>query len=161
MSNSKELINSFSNNFKKIINENKFYLYILLAIVIIGYITYKLSYKKRVSDKLTYLNNNLIYDKPRLQLDFCGVDNSLKDFFYSGIIVNTSENSITIHEDYNENIDFYLIGLSSEFIITFDKIPNKLFKIKKLKNKHSIIFSKNENDDILTKQDKTIIEKTA
>ena len=31
--------------------------------------------------KLKYVDNNLIYDKKRLQLDFCGINNSRNDTF--------------------------------------------------------------------------------
>ena len=71
--------------------------------------------KKRINDKLKYINNTLTYDKPRLQIDFCGVDNSLKDKFRSKLTFDHNENSITLN---NNNIDLYDLVLSSEFYVT-------------------------------------------
>jgi hypothetical protein len=140
-----EYIKTIKSNIKK----NIFYVVISIAILLIILLTYKFSRKKRINDKLKYINNTLTYDKPRLQIDFCGVDNSLKDNFISKLIFDHNENSIELYE--NNNIDLYDLGLSSEFYVTLENTlesdnTSKYYKIEKVMSSKKLKFRRGEND---------------
>ena len=93
---------------------------IILIIFLIAIIIFTIYYSEmlRPKNKLKSISNGLVYKEDRLQLDFCGIDNSIKDTLRTSITVNTNENSILF---LNKNINVYDIGLSSEYYIDIKK----------------------------------------
>ena len=93
---------------------------IILILFLIAIIIFTIYYSEiiRPKNKLKSISNGIVYKEDRLQLDFCGIDNSIKDTIRTSITVNTHENSILF---LNKNINIYEIGLSSEYYIDIKK----------------------------------------
>ena len=136
----KELIIAFFIKYKSIIIRNTTSIILLVVICVFIYLAYNFSKKKRITDKLHYLNNVLDYDKPREQIDFCGIDNNIRDVIYCDAEFNTINNTIEIIN----NIDLFNIGLSSEYFLDLkktdiiDNATGDKYRIKKLESSTKI-----------------------
>ena len=67
----KEIIVYSFLQFYYLIKDNKYVVGLIIFIIIILIFTYFYSEKVRISRKLTAINNSLVYDSPRLQIDYC------------------------------------------------------------------------------------------
>ena len=153
------MIKLYIDKLKEIINNNILYISIIVSIILIIYITYRFSPNKRITNKIEYINNTLIFDKPRVQLDFCGIDNSSQDNFKSKIqIVN---NTISILDD-DDTINLYELGLSSEYFIQLENTKNNetrkndFLRIKEIKDRKTMIILYEDNNSKLT--DETTVD---
>ena len=139
----KKMIIDFLIKYKSIIIRNTTSLILLVVICVLIYLAYNFSKKKRIGDKLHYLNNVLVYDKPREQIDFCGIDNNIRDVLYCSAKFDTINNTIEIVG--TTNIDLFNIGLSSEYFLDLKKTDLPLdnatgdkYRIKKLESSTKI-----------------------
>ena len=79
--------------FNKFTYKYRYYIIIIIAIICVLYFCYIYSESYRVKNKLKYITDNLNYTKDKLTLDFCGVDNDVKDIFKSDIKLHLGPNS--------------------------------------------------------------------
>ena len=142
----KQKIVEFLTQYKEILIKNLNAIILVILIGVIIYLTYFYSEKRRVKGLLKHIDNNYIYDKPRLTYDFCGVDTGAMDSVYlSNVTINAINNTLTI--DPNQ-VDFHKLGLSSEYFIDIVDKNNTLnnnqsgnkYKIKRVIDKNTIEF---------------------
>ena len=141
----KEIIVSTLLQIYYLIKDNKNVVGLIIFIIIVLIITYFYSEKVRVSRKLSYLNNALSYESPRLQIDFCGNSNNNIDKLLATIkpYINPDDitkNGIEIIDDANNKINLWDYNLSSEYVLEikgklngkYDNLINKPYKIKNI-----------------------------
>jgi hypothetical protein len=59
------------NDVMTLVKSNMTIIIVIIIIIIVMYLTYTFSENNRIKKKLISLNNTIIYDKPRLSLDYC------------------------------------------------------------------------------------------
>ena len=132
----KEIITSFIVNIYILLKNNLNIVILVSIIVIILILTYYFSENNRVSRKLYYLNNKLVYDTPRLQIDYCGIWDNTKDKVIVKIKKYNNGIKITDPEDFN----LWKYNLSSEYIVeikgksntTYDNLVNQPYKVESI-----------------------------
>ena len=145
--------------FKKVsVFVEKNFLIIILVSLLIAVIIFTYFYSDffRPKNKIKKLTNNLTYNKDRERIDFCGVDNSVKDKIRSGVILNKLENSIVF---LNKYVNLYDLGLSSEYYINIDNTDHnnnsnsKYYKVAKVSNYNKIYLQKSEDSEYIKKNE--------
>jgi hypothetical protein len=134
----KEIITSFLLNIYILFKHNTNIVILIFIILIVIVVTYLFSKQRRILSKLNYINNNLTYDKPRLTIDYCGINNNNKDKLL--VKINPLHNGITILPQNNKKIDLWKYNLSSEFVVEikgkynhkYDNMVNEPYKIKNI-----------------------------
>ena len=101
---------------KQFYQKNKKMIVIIILFTIIVYATYLYTPNRRIKSKIDYVTSNLVYDKKRVQIDFCGIDNDVADTLRSSIRFNIDEASIEFLNPY-QNISISLSGLLSSSIL--------------------------------------------
>ena len=138
----KEIIVSTLLQIYYLIKNNKNVVGLIIFIIIVLIFTYFYSEKVRVSKKLTYINNALSYESPRLQLDFCGNSNNTvdkllvtikpyinpKDITKNGIQIIDNAN---ILKGYNLSSE-YVLEIKGKLNGKYDNLINKPYKIKNI-----------------------------
>lgn len=132
---------------KEFFNSNWIYLVLILLIIVIIAGTYFYSPEFRKKFRINQIVNGVNIDGNREQIDFCGIDNYVRDTIRSGVILNKIENSITFK---NPNINLYELGLSSEYFIDLKKTnnndnKNKYFKILKVGDYNKLYFETSDD----------------
>ena len=142
----KEIITSFILKFYILFKKNINIVILVVVIVIVVLISYYFSEKNRISRKLNYINNSLVYDKPRRQMNYCGdiEEDVIKDVY---IKKDNNYNIIEVYkkvenedEDTYVKIDLWTYNLSSEYVIeiigktdsTYDNLINQPYKVKNI-----------------------------
>ena len=131
----KEIITSFIKKIYILFKTNKKIAGLIFIILLIIIFTYIYSEKRRLFNKIEYITNNLVYDSPRLTIEYCGVNSNIKDKILVSIISISNKNGIEIVD---ENIDLWKYNLSSEFVVEikgktnpkYDNLVNQPYKIK-------------------------------
>lgn len=128
------LVTNTISKLKEFYQKNKKIMVVFILFSIIVYATYLYTPNRRIKSKIEYVTNHLVYDKKRVQIDFCGIDNDIADTLRSSIRFNIDESSI---EFLNPNINLYDLGLTSEYMldITGSNENDNIYKI------HSVISS--------------------
>ena len=128
------LVTNTISKLKEFYQKNKKIMVVFILFSIIVYATYLYTPNRRIKSKIEYVTNHLVYDKKRVQIDFCGIDNDIADTLRSSIRFNIDESSI---ESLNPNINLYDLGLTSEYMldITGSNENDNIYKI------HSVISS--------------------
>ena len=159
----KQIIIAFLVKYKDIIINNIKVVTLIIIIILTIYIAYNLSEKNRIDKKIKYIDNNLVYDSPRISLDLCGIDNNIIDKLTGEIKINFNDNSI---EFINTNINLWDYNLSSEFVVEINKTNkyntniNEPLKIKYIdpNNSNKLVFTNDikiknpdSSDDVVTK----------
>ena len=93
------IIKSYVRKLQALMYKYRYYIIIVVIILFILYFCYTYSEKRRIKSRLNYLTNNLNYNKEKVNIEFCGLDNDIKNTYKSKIIINTndSENSDSSH----------------------------------------------------------------
>ena len=148
---------TYLSGLKEFFSNNWIYLVLILLIIVIIAFTYFYSPGFRSKYRINQIVNGVNIKDKRIQIDFCGVDNYVRDTIRSGVILNKVENSITFK---NPNVNLYEIGLSSEYLIDLKKTnnndnKNKYYKILKVGDYNKLYFDTNDDSaKITTNEDK-------
>ena len=111
-----EQIKKFIKKSYKFIKNNKLVVYLIILIIVIIVVTYLFSEKYRTKSKVSNVLNSLLYDEPRKQIDFCGLDNNVPDTIYiKEAEIDVENNTIKITNP--DTINLFDLGLSSEYMI--------------------------------------------
>ena len=76
-----DTIDKFKDFFKK---HGKIMIVCALLVTIV-YATYLYTPNTRIKSRVAHVTNNLVYNKKREQIDFCGIDNDISDTIRSSI----------------------------------------------------------------------------
>ena len=141
----KEIITSFIIKFYILFKKNIYIVILVVVIIIVVLLSFYFSEKNRISRKLNYINNSLVYDKPRRQMNYCGEFDIEEDVIKNVYI--KKDNNYNIIEVYNnvdgdeeDKKDLGEHNLSSEYVIeiigktdsTYDNLINQPYKVKNI-----------------------------
>ena len=117
----KEIITSFLIKIYILCKNNKIVIVLIALIIGVILLNYFYSEERRINTKLNFLNNSLVYDVPRLQIDYCGTHSSIKNKFLCKI-EKVSPSGLKFIEK-----DLWNYNLSSEFVVEIKGIENKIY----------------------------------
>lgn len=141
MDNNKSLviIKEYIKKMYNFVKKNKLLVCLIIVILLIVSGTYLYSRKYRTEKKLSYILNSLIYDKPREQMDFCGIDNNVPDIMKVNLEIDEEKQTIKfIPINLKFKINLYDLGFSSEYMIQFDDSKSETDENKKYGGKFKI-----------------------
>lgn len=108
-----------------------------VILIIVIYATYLYTPNRRIKSRIDHVTNNLVYDKEKEQIDFCGIDNDISDTLRSSIRFDSNNFNIQF---LNDNINLYDLGITSEYLLDIHNSNGNdgVYKINNVTSSNSI-----------------------